>query len=94
MSEIYIDKEKHKKASLTLKRLSSDLSNAHANLINVVGMVGDAWQGEASDTFLETSEWPAKDMERLRLDLEELAADIDATVAAFEEAERRIIGGL
>ena len=94
MSEIFIDCEKHRNASQTLKLLANDLINTRTDLFHIAGMIGDAWKGEASDTFLESSEWPAKDIDHLRLDLEELAADIDTTEAAFEEAERRIKGGL
>ena len=94
MSEIFIDSEKHRQASHKLKRLANDLSNTRTSLSSVASFVGDAWQGDASDTFHESSEWPAKDIDRLRLDIEELAADIDATITAFEEAERRIIRGI
>lgn len=92
MDEIYIDCEKHKQVSRTLRRLANDLSSSRTNLLSIAGFVGDAWQGAASDAFLEADEWAAKDMERLRLEIEELADDIDRTVAAYEEAERRLKG--
>jgi WXG100 family type VII secretion target len=92
MSEIYIDCEKHRQASQALKRLANDLGDSRASLSSAAGFVGDAWQGAAADAFLENNEWAAKDMGRLRLDLEELAADIDAAVTVFEEAERKLKG--
>ena len=94
MGEIYIDCEKYRQASRTLRRLADDLGNSRASLSAIVGFVGDVWQGAAADAFLEANEWTAKDIERLRLDLEELAADINTAVTAFEEAERRSKGGM
>ncbi len=94
MAEIYIDCEKHKQASYALRRLASDLCATRDGLASVLGFVGDAWQGGASDAFLDANEWTTKEMERLRLELEDLANDIDARVAAFEEAERRAKGML
>jgi WXG100 family type VII secretion target len=92
MSEIYIDCEKHKRVSSTLRRLADDLGSSRTNLSAAAGFVGDAWQGAASDAFLEANEWTAKDIDRLRLEMEDLADDIDAAVAAFEETERRLKG--
>ena len=93
MSEIYIDCEKHRQASQTLKRLAKDLGGSRAGITAAAGFVGDVWQGAAAGAFIETNEWVAKDIERLRLDLEELAADIDKAVITFEEAGRRVRGG-
>ena len=91
MDEIYIDVEKYRSIAARLRQLAADLDSARSNMSAIMGFVGDAWQGGAADAFLETSDWTAKDIERLRFEMEDLAADLDTKAAAFVEAQRRIM---
>jgi len=68
-----------------LRKLSGDIRSARSSLSAILGQVGDAWQGAASDAFLETNEWTVKDMECLRFEMEDLAGQIEAALTMFEE---------
>ncbi|MDR2355900.1 MAG: WXG100 family type VII secretion target [Clostridiales Family XIII bacterium] len=94
MAEIYIDCERYRNAARLLRELSGETEAARTRLISAAGFVGDAWQGASAGAFLETNEWTAKDLERLRVETEDLASDIDAAAAAFEETEHRLKGAL
>jgi WXG100 family type VII secretion target len=90
MDEIYIDCEKYRQLARKLRKLSGDLDDARSNLSSVSGFVGDVWQGAAAGAFLESGDPAGRDIERLRMETEDLAADADAAATAFEEAERRL----
>ncbi|MCL2461982.1 MAG: WXG100 family type VII secretion target [Defluviitaleaceae bacterium] len=92
MSDIMIICEKYRNAAAALRRSANDLGGARAGLSAAMGFAGDSWQGEASDAFLDANEWTAKGMERLRISLEDLAAEIDKAAAALEEAELKLRG--
>ena len=82
MSENLVNIEKCRAAANKLHSLAAELGNLRENTGNLLGFVGDVWQGEAADAFLEAKGWTAKDIERLRFDMEDLAADIEAKIAA------------
>jgi len=84
MSDIYIDREKYRSAAAALRQMAADLDDSRRSMAANMGFVGDAWQGAASDAFLESNEWTLKDIERLRFDMENFASDLDAAAAAFE----------
>lgn len=86
MSDILIDYEKQRVAIARLRKLSEELSAAQASLTAIWGQVGGAWQGIASDAFLETGEWTAKDLQRLRFEMEDLARDIETALSRLDEA--------
>ena len=88
MSESFINIEKYRATANRLHNLAAELGNLRESKGNLLGFVGDVWQGEAADTFLEAKSWTTKDIERLRFDMEDLAADIEAKIAAFEESTR------
>jgi len=86
MSDIYMDIEKYRSTVAALRRISANLGDNRANMTYLMGFVGDVWQGAASDAFLEANEWTVKDIERLRFDIEDLATNIETTIAILEEA--------
>ena len=88
---MYIDAEKYRSMAVRLRQLAADLGTVRVNMSAIMGFVGDAWQSGASDAFLETSDWTAKDIERLRAEMEDLAADLDAKAEIFEESMHGIV---
>ena len=73
----YINIEKYRSISARLRQLEAELDSARTTMSSIMGFVADAWQSNAGDAFLETSDWTAKDIERLRFEMEELAAELD-----------------
>lgn len=86
MNDIYLKIEKYRYAAAELRRMADDLGDSRLSMTGLMGFIGDAWQGTAADVFLESSEWTVKDIERLRFDLEDLAANIDTEITVLEEA--------
>ena len=91
MEENYVSIEKYRAAANKLHNLAAELGSLREDIETALGFVGDVWQGEAADAFMEAKGWTAKDIERLRFDMEDLAADIEAKVAAFEESMRGVV---
>ena len=91
MGKKFIDIEKYRMTATKLHNLATELGGLRADIDSALGFVGDAWQGEASDAFMEAKGWTVKDIERLRFDMEDLAADIEAKVAAFEASMRGMV---
>ncbi|MDR1299496.1 MAG: WXG100 family type VII secretion target [Oscillospiraceae bacterium] len=84
MDVTYIDTEAYGQLALKLRGLSEDLGAARSAAASAAGFVGDTWQGDASDAFLESNAWTAKGIDRLRTEMEDLAADIAAAAVAYE----------
>jgi WXG100 family type VII secretion target len=87
---IYMDTEMYRRAADTLRKLAQDMGDTRVRMTNLMGFVGETWQGPASDAFLEVNEWTLKDMERMRIRLEDTALEILNAASVFETAERDI----
>jgi uncharacterized protein YukE len=70
------------------------LKAARGEMTLLAERLGGAWQGRASDSFLERNGRVAKEADRLGSDAEDLAGDIETAAAAYEETERRLKGEL
>jgi len=84
MRDIFVDIENYRHAAAVLRRMSANLDDNRSNMAAIMGFVGDVWQGTASDAFIESNEWIVKDIDRLRLDIEDLAANLESAAAALE----------
>lgn len=77
--------EAYRAAAHKLRQLSGGLPVIRSGFTGALSALADTWQGPAADAYFEANDWLLKDLEALRLEMESLARDIEAEIAAFNQ---------